>query len=310
MRGNYVMINRRVKVVNEGSDPKLQEKTATPTTQSQEITPDQGYDGLSKVTVGAVDSSIDADIVAGNIKKNVEILGVTGTYEGEVDICDDMADFRELMRNYRKTDSMFRFILKHAPTQLTYMNGAFNGCTEITGEVDFSRFDLSQVNGTSGVFSGCTGITKITFNSDNNKGFRKLSGTTSGGGFENMFKGCTSLKEVHNLPIQCERIDSNCSTYGLIQTGSNAPFYDCSALEKVTFPQGCVPCINDTNNKTLTILYFSELITEASLLEMLGTLGQNTTGKTRNFKLHANVFPNISQETKDAFVAKGYELVE
>lgn len=62
--------------------PTLQAKTATPSTSQQTILPDNGYDGLSQVTVGAVTSSIDANITAGNIKKNVSILGVNGTYEG------------------------------------------------------------------------------------------------------------------------------------------------------------------------------------------------------------------------------------
>ena len=62
--------------------PSLQSKTATPSTSQQTITPDSGYDGLSQVTVSAVTSSIDANITAGNIKKDVSILGVTGTYEG------------------------------------------------------------------------------------------------------------------------------------------------------------------------------------------------------------------------------------
>ena len=34
------------------------------------------------MTVNAVTSSIDSNITAGNIKKDVVILGVTGTYEG------------------------------------------------------------------------------------------------------------------------------------------------------------------------------------------------------------------------------------
>lgn len=60
----------------------LEEKTVTPSTSQQVITPTSGKDGISKVTVAKVTSAIDENIVAGNIKKDVTILGVTGTYEG------------------------------------------------------------------------------------------------------------------------------------------------------------------------------------------------------------------------------------
>lgn len=63
---------------------KLQTKTATPKTSSQNITPDSSYNGLSKVTVNAVTSNIDSNIKAGNIKKGVSILGVAGTLEESV----------------------------------------------------------------------------------------------------------------------------------------------------------------------------------------------------------------------------------
>ena len=64
------------------SSPSLQSKTVAPSTSQQTVTPDSGYQGLSQVTVSAVTSAIDADIVAGNIKSGVNILGVTGTYAG------------------------------------------------------------------------------------------------------------------------------------------------------------------------------------------------------------------------------------
>lgn len=56
--------------------PKLQIKTATPTKNNVAITPDIGYNGLSKVTVEG-----DSNLVSSNIKKNVSIFGVTGTLE-------------------------------------------------------------------------------------------------------------------------------------------------------------------------------------------------------------------------------------
>lgn len=56
-------------------------KSATPSTSAQNITPSSGK-FLTQVSVGAVTHDIDANITAGNIKKDVTILGVTGTYEG------------------------------------------------------------------------------------------------------------------------------------------------------------------------------------------------------------------------------------
>lgn len=58
----------------------LDSKTVDPSTNN--ITVTSSKDGLSKVTVNPVTSSIDSNIKAGNIKKDVTILGVTGTYEG------------------------------------------------------------------------------------------------------------------------------------------------------------------------------------------------------------------------------------
>jgi hypothetical protein len=63
--------------------PKLQNKTITPTTSDQEVSPSSSYDGFNKVTVKGVTAAIDENIVAGNIKSGVTILGVEGTYTGE-----------------------------------------------------------------------------------------------------------------------------------------------------------------------------------------------------------------------------------
>ena len=80
--------------------PNLQNKSATPLTTNQTIEPDEGYDGLSYVSISKVDSSIDSNIVAGNIKKDISILGVTGTYEGDGSAYTTTQVYNALKANY------------------------------------------------------------------------------------------------------------------------------------------------------------------------------------------------------------------
>ena len=64
-----------------GGKPILQEVVVQPSINEQTITPSANYDGLSQVKIGAVTSSIDSDIKPENIKKGINILGVTGNIE-------------------------------------------------------------------------------------------------------------------------------------------------------------------------------------------------------------------------------------
>lgn len=62
-------------------EPSLQSKTLKPTAFPSEVTCDEGYSGLDTVTVTAPDN-----LSADNIKKDVNIAGVVGSYGGEAEI--------------------------------------------------------------------------------------------------------------------------------------------------------------------------------------------------------------------------------
>ena len=69
-------------ITTGGGSANIQSLNVTPSVVSQTITPPLGVDGFSPINVSAVTSSIDSNISAENIKKDVTILGVTGSYEG------------------------------------------------------------------------------------------------------------------------------------------------------------------------------------------------------------------------------------
>ena len=60
------------------------ELEVTPSTEQKVIEPEENYNAITRVTVKAVTSAIDSNITPENIKSGVSILGVTGTYNGEV----------------------------------------------------------------------------------------------------------------------------------------------------------------------------------------------------------------------------------
>lgn len=66
--------------------PTSQVKNAVPSTSAQVIVPDEGIEFMSAVNLAAVTSSIDSDIKSENIKSGIDILGVMGTFAGDINI--------------------------------------------------------------------------------------------------------------------------------------------------------------------------------------------------------------------------------
>ena len=154
--------------------PNLQSKSASPTTSSQTITADSGYDGLSQVTVDAIsptksaqtytptttDQTIasgrwltgtqtikgDANLVASNIASGVSIFRVTGTHSGGGS-SEDLNKF------------ITRTITSVTNSEVGYVGAyAFASCSSLTT----ASFPSCQVISSS-AFLSCSKLTTISF---------------------------------------------------------------------------------------------------------------------------------------------------
>lgn len=178
-------------VVNNVSTPVIDSLSITPTTSQQIITAPSGTNGYSPITVDAVTSSIDANIVAGNIKKDVEILGVTGTYEGSgggspYSIQKSVDDNNKLINGSTIIDLTGVTDIDNGALRYAYYEN-----TNISGSVDMS--DLINISGSN----ACYWMFMVG-NQDNqltSVDMSSLINITGGRACSNMFqrRGITSL---------------------------------------------------------------------------------------------------------------------
>jgi surface protein len=202
--------------INSISTANLTSLSVTPSTTAQALVPSSPYSGFNQVDVSAVTSSIDANITAGNIKKDVQILGVTGTYEGSSGGGTSIP--REVVNGvYKPPEYNFTFSLPSNATDIgTYaMYYAFYGCTGLTS-IDLSS--LTTVSGNSAMnyaFQNCTSLTSVDLSS--------LTTISGNGGMNSTFYGCTGLTSVDL---------SSLTTISGISAMSFA-FYGCTGLTSV-----------------------------------------------------------------------------
>ena len=262
--------------VIKGKQPVIDTLNVTPTTSAQQITAPQGTDGYSPVNVSAVTSSIDANIVAGNIKKDVQILGVTGSYEGTTpayyiektkDANGKLQNSTNIIDLNGATD-VGVYVLSCAYlgvsfpantsidlSSLTTVSGdracaqMFEGCTGLTS-VDLSGLTILSGNYACGyMFINCTGLTSVDLS-----GLTTLSGSYA---CAQMFNGCTGLTSVDLSGLTTLSGNYACSQM----------FYGCVGLTSVnlsglTTLRGSNACANMFNGCTgLTSIALSGLTT-------------------------------------------------
>lgn len=143
----------------------LQEKTVTPTTEQQIITPDEGYQGLSNVTVEAIQ---DDNLIAENIKDGVEILGVTGNFVG-----GKYAPRKISFSGYTGSDLDYE-IANLDTKNITNLSSTFSGCTYFTN-ADLSGWDVKNVTDLNRLFYNCNRLTTVNFSGWNTSKVTNMS---------------------------------------------------------------------------------------------------------------------------------------
>lgn len=151
--------------------PTNEARTVNPSTSSQSLTVNSGYSGNGTITVNPVTSSIDANITAENIKKDVTILNVTGTYEGPGGGTKYGVNVNALLGD---VDSNGKLLSPTGSFQLNF-NGVVSSTDNYTLKYKFynnhtltsvSFPNLTKLTGyeaASYCFSRCTNLTSISF---------------------------------------------------------------------------------------------------------------------------------------------------
>lgn len=103
--------------------PTLQEKTTTPTQETQNITPNENYDGLSKVTVNPIPSEYIIPSGTYNITENGE-YNIKQYEEVNVNVSQDIPEYLDLTYLYSPPNA--------------YLNTSITATNDIEVEIKFS----------------------------------------------------------------------------------------------------------------------------------------------------------------------------
>lgn len=191
----------------------LQTKTVIPTTSSQEVTADSGYDGLSMVTVTG-----DSNLVSDNIKSGISIFGVDGSYES--DGGSNNIDLKGLVEKTITTIEL--------PSDLTSIGEyAFYKCTQLANisipsgvtSIGHQAFYRCLKLELASLPSSLTSIGQSAFYSTKLALTSLPDGLTSIGAYA--FQSCTNLA-ITSIPSSVTTINSYA-------------FSGCSSLTSITF---------------------------------------------------------------------------
>lgn len=210
----------------------LQNKNVSPSKAEQIITADEDYIGLEKVTIKPVDNTIDSNIVSENIRNGIDILGVKGNFTGN-------KYSPKYISFYQCKEKDLSEEIKNLDTsKVTNMGYMFSGCTSLTS-ADLSNFDTSNVTNMLSMFYNCQSLRSVDLSS-----FDTSNVTNMGSMFYNCYVlsnldlsnfDTSNVNSFYYLFSSCYALKSvNLSSFNTSKvTSMSNMFYYCQSLESV-----------------------------------------------------------------------------
>ena len=270
-------------------DPLTQEKSVEPSKIKQIIVPDNGFNGLSKVTVNKIADSYIIPSGEIEIKEN-GIYDVTDKESVNVNVPINGPDvssyFLNGVLNYKydsrctsQTVPVIASSLTKLPKNLVFgtnCSNMFNACINLEDIADLPdtsnvtnmqsmfrycgkltsipKMNTSKATNTSTMFMGCTGLTTIP----------QLD-TSNVTDMSSMFNACTGLLSIPLL--NCSKVTA---INGVLGYGQKLPVVDVAGFENLGKNYSTTSNAN-YNSYTLTLNYLTDL-TEQSLINILNNL--------------------------------------
>lgn len=243
----------------------LEEKTVTPGTEAQEITPSTGK-LLSKVIVEAAESDPGGGEAGDFVITDASYLFYNGARLTDKDL------FLAALKTPTKMESMFQNCssLKDVDlssvdmSQVTSIKNLFSGCSGLT-QIDLNSLSTDKVTDMFGLFDRCTGLTSLDLSNFYTGNVTTMEGMFNGcsnlesldlrsfdtskvTSFTNFFYGCTKLKTVDLSSFDTQKVASmaqmfaSCSQLTSVDlsnfdtslvAGWSQVFHRCSSLQEI-----------------------------------------------------------------------------
>ena len=295
-----------------------------------------GDDQTGKVVITGIDIPVELDpnndssvqvtnLTPGNVKKNITILGVTGTLESGgasgttlKGLLDFTKSARGLFYGYSGSTIPDGIIAYSDTSNVTNMNGMFNGCSLLT---TIPLLDTANVTSMSGMFDSCSDLTSIPqlntsnvtsmddmFNLCSNLTTIPLLDTSKVTNMARMFVMCTKLTSIPQLNTSnvttMQYMFNRCSSLSTIPQLNTSKVINMYSAFSVCTNLTTVPLLDTSNVENMSFMFSgcTSLTTipafDASKVTHMVTMFDGCTNLKSILMTNIGINLNISASTK------------